>query len=85
MSKRLQVLLEEPELREIRRTARAQKMTVAGWVRLALREARRRQPARDSTKKLEVVRSAVRHNYPTGDIDQMLEDVERGYLNEKPS
>lgn len=85
MIKRLQVLLKEPEMREIRRMARSQKMTVAEWVRQALREARRHQPLQDSAKKLEVVRLAVRHNYPTGDIDQMLAEVERGYLNENPS
>ncbi|MBP1597340.1 MAG: hypothetical protein H6Q05_2717, partial [Acidobacteria bacterium] len=37
MSKRLQVLLDESELREIQRVARAQKMTVAEWVRQILR------------------------------------------------
>ncbi|HEV8230941.1 MAG TPA: hypothetical protein VGQ75_01220 [Thermoanaerobaculia bacterium] len=35
MDKRLQVLLDEPELREIQRAARAQGMTVAEWVRQA--------------------------------------------------
>src|SRR5438093_68744 len=44
MSKRLQVLLEESELREIQRLARSQKLTVAEWVRQALRAARRRCP-----------------------------------------
>ena len=60
-------------------------MTVAEWVRQVLREARRSQPTQDSAKKLEVVRSATRHSYPSGDIDQMLGDIERGYLGEKPS
>jgi post-segregation antitoxin (ccd killing protein) len=39
-SKRLQVLLDEAELREIQRAARAQNITVAAWVRQALRAAR---------------------------------------------
>jgi hypothetical protein len=80
MSKRLQVLLDEPELREIQRAARAQKVTVAEWVRQALRAARRRQPTADSRKKMEVIRAAARHSFPVGDIDQMLAEIESGYL-----
>lgn len=79
MSKRLQVLLEESELRDIQRVARAQKMTVAEWVRQVLREARRREPVGDVRKKLEVVRAAVRHSYPTADIDKMIAEIEQGY------
>jgi hypothetical protein len=80
MSKRLQVLLEEPELREIQRAARAQRMTVAEWVRQALRGARRREPTIDSKKKLKAIRAAARHSFPTADIDQMLAEIESGYL-----
>lgn len=80
MTKRLQVLLEEEELGEIRRTARRQRMTVAEWVRQALRRARREEPAIDPARKLAAIREAVRHSYPTGDIDQMLGEMERGYL-----
>ena len=79
MSKRLQVLLEEPELREIQRVARAQKMTVAEWVRQTLRAARSREPLGDVRKKLEVVRAAARHSYPTAPVDQMIAEIEQGY------
>ena len=37
MSKRLQVILDDAELREIQRIARRQRLTVAEWVRQALR------------------------------------------------
>ena len=80
MSKRLQVLLEEPELLEIQRTARAQRVTVAEWVRQALRAARRRQPQQGAARKLSAVRKAARHSFPSGEIDGMLADIERGYL-----
>jgi hypothetical protein len=82
MSKRLQVLLDESELRDIQRLARAQRMSVAEWVRGALRAARRREPLGDTGKKLEVVRSAARHAYPTADIDAMLGEIERGYVGD---
>jgi len=80
MSKRLQVLLDEPEMREIRRIARTQKVTVAEWVRQVLRAARREQPAEDPAKKLTIVRKAARNTFPTAEIDQMLDEIERGYL-----
>ena len=79
MSKRLQVLLEEAEYREVRRLARLRRVTVAAWVREAIRDARSSQPSGRSEDKLRAVRAAVRHAYPTGDIDQMLSEIERGY------
>jgi len=79
MSKRLQVLFDEPEIREIQRIARSQRMTVAEWVRQALRAARRSEPGGDVEKKLAAVRKAVRHRFPTADIDQMIAETERGY------
>ena len=80
MSKRLQVLLDEPEMREIRRIAKSQKMTLAEWVLQVLRVARREHPAVDPGKKLAIVRTAARHSFPTAEIDQMLAEIERGYL-----
>jgi hypothetical protein len=79
MSKRLQVLLDEPELRDIQRAARAQRMTVAEWVRQALRAARRREPRTETRKKVETIRAAARHSFPTADIEQMLAEIESGY------
>jgi hypothetical protein len=83
MSKRLQVLLEETEFREIRRVAKRNGMTVAEWVRQALRAARQREPTMEKQKKLEAVRAAVRHEFPTADIGTMLAEIERGYLGEE--
>ncbi|MEK6769985.1 MAG: antitoxin [Gemmatimonadota bacterium] len=80
MSKRLQVLLDEKEFKELRQTARRQRVTVAEWVRQALRSARRREPERDADRKLAAVRAAARHDLPTADIDTMLAQIESGYL-----
>ena len=59
-------------------------MTVAEWVRQALRSAGQSEPLREASKKLEVVRAAARHSYPTGDIDQMLGEIEKGYVGKAP-
>jgi hypothetical protein len=84
MSKRLQVLLEDREFRDLQRIAQAKRMTVAEWVRQALRAASRREPLGDAGKKLGVVRIAARHAFPTGDIGQVLAEIERGYVGEVP-
>ncbi len=73
------MLLEEAEFREIRRTARRSGMTVAAWVRQALRQARREEPVQDAMRKLDAVRLAARHEFPTADIERMLAEIERGY------
>ena len=81
MSKRLQVLIDDPEWREIQKTARAHRMTVAEWVRQALRAARRTAPSTDADRRIAAIRSAARLAYPTADIDRMNEEIERGYLD----
>ncbi len=80
MSKRLQVIVDDGELREIKRIARRNRMTVAEWVRQALRAARQQEPSTSTNRKLRAVREAVRNEYPTGDVDTMLSEIERGYL-----
>ncbi len=79
MAKRLQVILKDPEYREIQRVARSRHMSIAEWVRQALDLARRQEPQGSIGKKLEVIRGAARHQYPVGDIDSMLAEIEAGY------
>jgi hypothetical protein len=73
------VILQDPEYREIQRLARARHLSIAEWVREALAIARRKEPLGDAGKKLDVVRAAARHTYPTADIDHMLSEIESGY------
>ena len=80
MSQRLQVLLDEQEFGEIRRVARRHRMTVAEWVRQALRRARQDEPSGDPKRKLAAVREAAQGAYPTSGMEQMLAEIERGYL-----
>lgn len=79
MAKRLQVILQDPEYREIQRAARSQRMSLAEWVRRALVQARRQQPDTHSSKKLEAIARAVQHEFPTADIEHMLAEIEAGY------
>jgi hypothetical protein len=79
MSKRLQVILKDLEFRDIQRAARSRNMSVAEWVRQALRLVRRSEPSGSAGKKLDAIRAAARLEYPTADIDRMLAEIERGY------
>jgi hypothetical protein len=80
MTKRLQVLLDDTELREVQRAARRRRQTVAAWVRDAIRQKRAVEARPDPKAKLDAIAAAARHSFPTADIEQMLEEIERGYL-----
>ncbi|MFN2398750.1 MAG: antitoxin [Gemmatimonadaceae bacterium] len=82
MSKRLQVLLDDRDYRDLQKLARRNRMTVSEWVRHALRAMRRREPIEDAGRKLAAVRSAARHTFPAADMEQMLVEIERGYLGD---
>jgi len=80
MTKRLQVLLDEAELRTIQRLARRDKLTTAEWVRRRLREgAASARP--DTASRLAAIHAAYRYTSaePAPEIDQMLDEIERGY------
>ena len=79
MSKRLQVIFDDEEIREIENAAQRERMTTSEWVRQVLRAARRERPRTEARRKLSVLRAAARHAFPTADIDQILGEIERGY------
>ena len=79
MSKRLQVLLDDGEWRELKRSARAEKTTVAEGVRRAIRHAWRNTSSEDIERKLSAIRAAACHAFPAPDIHQMNEEIEQGY------
>ena len=84
MTKRLQVLLQDPDYKEIQLMARSRHMSIAEWVRQALEMARRREPLGGVGKKLEVIRAAARHEFPVSDIGGILAEIEKGYMPEPP-
>lgn len=80
MAKRLQVILKDPDYREIQKVARSRRMSIAEWVRQALESARRQEPTGSISKKLESIRIAAQDEFPTAEIDRMLAEIEAGYL-----
>ena len=78
MAKRLQVILQDAEYRDIQRAARARHMSLAEWVRQALEFARRKEPLGTVAKKLEAIQAAGQYAFPTADVDRMLSEIEQG-------
>jgi hypothetical protein len=54
----------------------------ADWVRRVLDFALSRRTSADMAKKLEVIHLSARSCYPTADIEDMLAEIERGYMGE---
>jgi hypothetical protein len=54
-------------------------------VRQALHAAKREEPMADVSGKLEALRAAAKCEFPTVEIEQMLAEIEQGYLSgDKP-
>ena len=80
MLKRLQVLLDEEEYRELQSIARRQRVTLSEWVRQALRQASSDESGTVADK-LRILSDAYRHEFPTADIDVMLQEIDAGQRN----
>lgn len=73
------VLLPDQEMSDIQSLARQERLTVGEWVRRTLREARAHKQVSGVEAKLKAIRRAAEYSFPSGDIEQMLSEVERGY------
>jgi hypothetical protein len=82
VAKKVQVALGDHEYGEIERLARERGISVSEWVQQAIDVARREESSGDLARKLAAVHAAARHNSPTGDIENMLAEIERGYLSD---
>jgi hypothetical protein len=80
MSKRLQVILSDEEYEELRVVSSSAGVTVSEWVRHALRKMRRDRSLLEADEKIDAVRAAAKHEFPIGDIDTMLTEIESGYV-----
>jgi len=80
MSKRLQVILSDDEYEELQLVSSAAGVTVSEWVRQALRGMRRDRSLLQADGKIDAVRAAAKRSYPTAGTDEMLAEIESGYL-----
>jgi len=77
MSKRIRVVVDDAEFRQILAEASKAEVSVSEWVRLTLRAALA-VPSNVIDRKLRAVRAALSHDFPTADLDIMLREVEAG-------
>ncbi len=77
----MQILIEESEYERFKAHARRQGKTLAEWVRQALRDNAQRLPASPAQDKLGILHLAAQQGFPAPDIDQMNDEVVRGYLS----
>ena len=78
MSKRLQLIMKNREIERLRACAERDGMTLSEWARRALERARREQEGPTPEQKRKALEQALRCDHPTGDIEDMLADIERG-------
>jgi hypothetical protein len=84
VTKRLQVRLDDAELRTIQQLAQRDKVSTAEWVRRRLRDGVAREQHTKASK-LAAIDTAYRHGAMSEvDIDQMLAEIELGYLSGPP-
>ena len=79
MIRRVHVQLDDAELRQIQRLAKGRRMTTAAWVRASLRASVEAETRAGLPAKLEAIRRAATFEFPTGEINQLLAEIERGY------
>ena len=78
MSTRLQIVMSDTEAASLRHVARRAGLTVSEWARRALRAAYDAQAGPSPRSRLDALDRALACNHPTGDISEMLTDIERG-------
>ena len=78
MSKRLQVIVPDDEFDAIHQTASSQGLSMSAWVRGVLQQARRDASSHQMERKRSAIRLALTHDFPTADIDEMLEEIDQG-------
>ena len=76
MPKRLQISLKNSEYLSLRRAARERHVSMARLVREALVLYQTRPGQKSVKRKIEGIRAAAKHSYATGDIRQMLAEID---------
>ena len=78
MSTRLQVVMDEEDLARCRRCAEREGKTLSVWVREVLRHALRARGGPSPDHRLAALDRALECGHPTGDLDELLAEIEAG-------
>ena len=69
----------DEEMESIQRQAESEQLSVGEYVRRALREVESHRPTRNPAAKLAAIREGAKCSFPSGDIEEMNREIERGY------
>ena len=70
--------MSDAEAASLRQVARRAGLTVSEWARRALRAARDAQAGPSPSSRVDALDRALACKHPTGDIGELLADIERG-------
>lgn len=85
MRKRLEILLTDQEMADIRVLASRNGISDKEWARQTLHLSCSEVSMIDGETKLNVIDRAAKYNFPTTDIDQMLSEIDQSYLSDLPA
>ena len=85
MSIRLQVLLDDDELKEVKELAFQENLTVSAWVRRAIQHEKKERPGTAARKKLQTIQNFSKYDFPISDYKEIAAEIESGYLKENPN
>ena len=78
MSKRLQVIIDDDEYVALAKAARERSTPISEFVRESVRETLAKRVGPSPEERLATVLRYTRFTGPTGDIEQILAEIERG-------
>ena len=79
----MQVLLPEKDYRALAVVSRKESKTIAEWVRDSIRRRLKVVEPPSPEKKLSKILKYARYSGPTGDIEQILSEIEKGRENHR--
>ena len=71
--------MDSEEYRLLERQAHAARLSLGEWVRRQLSQSQRDVSRRPAEKKLLAIERARKYSFPSGPIETMLAEIERGY------
>ncbi len=78
MSTRLQIIISSQEAEEFKQTAVREGLTLSAWARQAMRHFQRRHLGSTPARKLAALERALTCGHPTGEIGELLAQIEAG-------
>ncbi len=78
----MQVVMDDAELERYERTARSLGLTLSEWARQVLRAAASTVSRSDVDAKRAALERATTYSFPAPAIEEMLVEIERGYVDD---